>query len=251
MKRFILILPFLCCACTTPPQTQPSAITQGIMDKAEKAAASASAWSLYELNRLNHTAAVDSAIALKNNTAFAVLFLTNPITQFTAMEVNKYLIQILIKDINPLIGTGIDAATIILDDVLGASTGVLTTVELDLLASFVRGLGAGADQFLTGQPASKPEAIKRLTKNPRFWLYKQTSDAGTYNKIERRGSLIIYKDVYVSTPGCEVPPGCGDVEYDTNSERDRFITEISTPSDYGLSTIAKAFNCIGKKLGAK
>ena len=146
--------------------------TMTINDKIEQGGKNSTLWTLSQIDKLSHTAALDAAKFLAAGSAAGVEFLENAGTQKTAEVINKYLIDCLLKNINPLVAAGIDTAATILDDVLNVPAGqMLTTAELELLASFVRGIGEGAKAYRDGKTLDQaPTVAKSLRK--RAWLHK-------------------------------------------------------------------------------
>jgi hypothetical protein len=131
----------------------------------------ASSWSLKQLDKLNHTAALESAKLLRTACNASEDFLSNPGIQATAEQVNQFLIHTLLSNLNPAVAAAVDVASGILDDVLQLPAGtMLTKAELTLLASFVRGLGKGCTDFIDGAPITK-EPILRNSPRPRKWLH--------------------------------------------------------------------------------
>jgi len=179
MKRrsfLVLCIPLLCCSCGHHPMNPGETITTSVVSKVERAGAKGSLWGLHQLNKLNHRAAVEAAKLLKKGSVAGVDFLEDPATQRTAEQINKYLIGLLLKNINPAVGAGIDIAAGILDDILQVPVGTtLTKAELEVIAAFVKGLGEGADQFLAGKSIDSPPERSKSMRS-RHWLHAEDGD---------------------------------------------------------------------------
>jgi hypothetical protein len=139
-------------------------------DKVEAAGRVSATWGLQQLDKLNHTLALETAKVLKAGSATGVAYLTDPNISQTAETVNHYLFDLLLAKLNPAVGAAIDVAAGILDDVLQVPIGTtLTKAEIQLLASFVKGLGEGCDDFLAGTLVVAPVA-RHMSSRGRMWL---------------------------------------------------------------------------------
>jgi len=163
---------FLCsCGGTGPVNTDPGTITTDICAKVEKAGREASGWGLRRVGDLSSSAAMEAAKLVKQGSTAGAGFLTSPSAQYTAEMINKYLVNILLKDLNPVVAAAIDIAASILDDVLQVpAETMLTRVELDVLAAFVKGLGEGADDYIAGKASNQPPIVTKEIRN-RQWLH--------------------------------------------------------------------------------
>jgi hypothetical protein len=143
-----------------------------VNQRVEGAGRSASGWSLRQFGKLSTSDAQTSAKLVKVVCDDAVKFLENPGTERTAEAVNKYLVDYLLKNLNPLVASGIDTAAGVLDDILDVPAGkLLTTAELEVLAAFVKGIGEGAQDYLAGKASTEqPKAVTR-TRAMRLWIH--------------------------------------------------------------------------------
>ena len=170
MRAFLLCTVLLMGCSPSHVNVDPTVISTDANAAVERAGRLASGWSLKQLNKLNHAVASGAAKALKGACASGVEFLENEGTQQTAEAVNRYLVDYILKNINPAVAAAIDVAAGVLDDILQVPAGTtLTKAELKLLASFVRGLGNGCEDFLLNRAIQAPILHKSL-KNSRKWL---------------------------------------------------------------------------------
>ena len=175
MKRFMLVmcLGFLP-ACTITPQPGDTSMTGGVNGSIEKAGRVSSAWGFRQMGKVSGPLAKFSAKELKQACDAGVDFLDNEGTLKTAEKINEYLVNCILKNLNPAVAMAIDMGAMVLDDILQVPAGtMLTKAELASLAAFVKGLGEGCQDYLDGKTIVVPQTATTATKamnKPRMWL---------------------------------------------------------------------------------
>lgn len=152
----------------------PTQLAQEANAAERKAAATAVAWSLKELDKVplaGQPAANEVANLLQKGSTAAVAYLASPAAKTTADNVNTYLKDLLFASIPAPIVLALDTAATILDKLGVEPDKMIEQAALDTLTAFASGVGDGVAQFRAGKiPAAAP-AAPVTTRAFRFWLH--------------------------------------------------------------------------------
>ena len=165
-------------ACTVTPEAGDTSITGGINGSVEQAGRVSASWGFRQMGKLSTTLATASAKELKVACDTGVSFLSDQGTRQTAEKINDYLVNVILKNLNPAVAMAIDTGAMVLDDILQVPAGtMLTQAELATLAAFIKGIGEGCQDYLDGKiPVVAPAANTAPTTTvkamkPRAWLH--------------------------------------------------------------------------------